>query len=87
MVQPAENAKGIRRDGYANGDRDAGRNIAPDGSSIYSIIIPDDGIDKLIEATYTSPKHVETGACVPSFQMPWKWDRDHNEAQESENGV
>lgn len=61
-------------------------NITPHRRPVYRITIPDDRVDKLVEAGKPCPDHVETGACVPSLQVPGEGDSAHEEAEEGEGG-
>jgi hypothetical protein len=57
--------------------------VAPYGSPVRKIVVPNYRVDKLIEACNGGPDHEKTSARIPGLQMPWKWDQNNKKAEES----
>lgn len=62
-------------------------NIAPDGSPVHEVIVPYYGVDKLVKTSGRCPYHKETGARIPSLEMPWQGYQHDNEAYEREDRI
>ena len=48
---------------------------------IKCVIVPDDRVDKLVEASNSHPEHIQTRSGVPSLEVPRKRYEDNNETE------
>lgn len=61
--------------------------ITPDRCPVKGVAVPDDRINKHVQAPKAAPEHVQASACVPCLEMPWEGDCTSQESQKGEGGI
>jgi len=86
QVQATVYAEGCSGDRHRASNHKLGGNVAPDWRPVDDVRIPNHGIDELVQACQARPKHVQASARVPGFDMPWKGNHTHHEADKGPCG-
>lgn len=83
MIRVAGNRVRTRR----NSRKDVRTYVAPNRSDVKDVVVPNDGVDELIQTTKGRPYHVVASARVPGVEVPWEGDKHKDESQNRDDRV